>query len=286
MKIPNKAILFIFLILAGLLYSAQTPLKVKVIADYADIRSKPAVDAQVLDIAIKGEIYAVADKSGAWYKIKLSVDQSGQVSYGYLHESMVTPTEMVEGQKEAVEAPKEPEPAAQPKEVQTPVPPQEPTPPQPVQKPAAPPRNFFSGTFLKFGFGEERWIASVGNDFGIKRSFALGFELQPYYKNYSEKNLTVLEMNIFANAKLGYRYSFVSLYGGGGIGPNIYYANAEVEGESETRLDTRLAYHLLAGVALNIGSVALIFEYQMIMVQDPLLDPDPWTHFFLFGLRF
>ncbi len=269
MNVPNKAILFMLLIFAALLCSGQTPLKIKVIADYADIRSNPSVDAQVLEVALKGEIFAVMEKSGAWYKIKLSVDESGQVSSGYLHESMVAPAEMVEGQEKTAEPPKKPEPVS---------------PTLPV--PTPPLRNFFSGTFLKFGFGERRWIVSLGNDFGIKRNFALGFELQPYYKDYSEENLTVLEMNIFANAKVGYRYSFLSLFGGGGIGPNLYYTNAEIEGESESHLDTRLAYHLLAGVAFNIRSVALIFEYQAIKISDPLVDPDPWTHFFIFGLRF
>jgi len=193
---------------------------------------------------------------------------------------MAAPAETVEGQKAAAETPIKPEPVSPPKVEQPPVP------PQPLQKPEVRPRNFFAGTFLKFGFGEGRWIASIGNDFGIKSNFALGFELQPFYKDYSEQNLTVLEMNIFANAKVGYRYSFFSLFGGGGIGPNLYYANAEVEGESETRLDTRFAYHFLAGAALSVHAVALIFEFQAILLSDPLVDPDPWTYFFLFGIRF
>jgi hypothetical protein len=34
------------------------------------------------------------------------------------------------------------------------------------------------------------------------------------------------------------------------------------------------------------GPVALVFEYQMIMVSDPQSDSDKWNYFFLAGLKF
>jgi hypothetical protein len=286
MKSQKKVILLLGIFGLSLLCLAQTPLRVKVITDYADIRSQPALNAEVLNVAIKGEIYDVADKSGAWYKIKLSVDQTGQVSYGYIHESMVTPMEMTEGQREIVEEPKEPEPPAKPIEQKYPAQPKEEIQSQQPQKQTKSPQKIFSGTSLKFGFGEDRWIASLSSDFGIQRNFALGFELQPYYKKYSEIDLTVLDMNFFINAKTGLRFSFISLYGGGGLGPNLSWSVTEIEGESFSQFKTKLAYHLLAGAGLNFGSIALIFEYQMIMISNPQIAPDSWAHFFLFGLKF
>jgi hypothetical protein len=286
MKSQKKVILLLGLFGLGLLCVAQTPLRVKVITDYADIRLQPALNSEVLNVAIKGEIFAVTDKSGAWYKIKFSTDQTGQVTYGYIHESEVTPVEMTEGQKEVMEKPTEPESLAKPIEEKHPVQPKEETLSQQSQKQANPPQRVFSGTSLKFGFGEDRWIASLSTDFGIHRNFALGFELQPYYKKDSEINLTTLDMNFFINAKAGVRFSFISLYGGGGLGPNLSWSVTEIEGESFSQFKTKLAYHLLAGTGLNLGPIAFIFEYQMIKISDAQTGPNSWGHFFLVGLRF
>jgi len=281
-KVQRNTILFLSLIALGLPCFAQIPRRVKVIADYADIRSNPGLDAEVLNIASKGEIYAVADKSGPWYKIKLSVDQAGQVSYGYIHESMVTTLEISEGKKEVVGKPKEPEPPAKPREEKRPT---KARPEAQVEQKTKLPQKVISGLFLNYGFGDH-WLISLGYDFGIHRNFALGFELQPYYSKDSDLDLSVVETNVFINAKAGFRFSFISLYGGGGIGRYLSYVTTEIEGESLSQFESKLAYHVLAGTALNFGPIALFFEYQMIMVSDPAVDPDAWTHFFLIGVRF
>jgi hypothetical protein len=46
------------------------------------------------------------------------------------------------------------------------------------------------------------------------------------------------------------------------------------------------AYHGILGAAINIGRIALLFEFQPIMVSDPDVDPDTWGRFFFVGLRF
>jgi hypothetical protein len=93
-------------------------------------------------------------------------------------------------------------------------------------------------------------------------------------------------MDVFVNAKLGVKLGFLSLFGGGGIGPDLYYSTGEIEGETFSEFKTMLAQHVLAGVELDLKFVGLIFEYQMIMVSDPSVDPDSWSQFFLVGLKF
>lgn len=271
MKSQRKTVFLAAVILIGLLCHAQTPRRVKVIIDNASLRIRPSLEAEILDVTSKGTIFDVVEKAGPWYTIVFSVDQSGKAVYGYIHESMVTPLETAEGKKEVVEKP-ELHPAQLEKETY-------------AQKAATPAKRVLSGTSLKYGFGDH-WLASIGHDFGLHRNLALGFELQPYYNNYPELDLSIVEMNVFVNAKAGFRFSIFSLYGGGGIGPNLSYATTEIEGESFSQYESKLAYHVLAGTALNLNSIAIIFEYQMIMISDPVVDPDSWAYFFLIGLKF
>jgi len=287
MRNMRKYFLFLpGLLILGPICFAQVPRQVRVIVDYANIRVKPALDAEILDIAAKGTLFEVVEKSGAWYTIVFSVDQSGQTKYGYVHESIVDPV--------GEPGPK-PGPAKRPREPAAP-----PPPPMPVgeeRSPALPqglPREqtrahsndrVISGSFLKFGFGE-RWLASFGYDYGLGRNFGVGLELQPYFESYSEIDLSVFQLDVFLNAKLGFQLAFLKLYGGGGIGPNLSYALTEIEGESFSSFETKLAYHLIAGTELNLKSIGILFEFQMLQASDPNVDPDDWSYFFLVGLRF
>jgi len=286
MKIRKKFIFLIGLFISVAICSAQAPRQIKVIVDYANIRVNPALDAEILDVAAKGKLYDVAEKSGAWYTIVFSVDQSGRTTYGYIHESNVTPVG---------EPWSKPVPAEQPKE---PVPPPPPPVPLGEEKPPAPPlestraqtkvRSYdkvISGSFLKFGFGD-RWLASFGYDHGLGRNFGLGLELQPYYESHSEIDLSIIQLDVFLNAKLGFQLAFLKLYGGGGIGPDLTVASTEIEGESLSSFETKLAYHLIVGTELDLKSIGILFEFQMLQVSDPDVDPDEWAYFFLVGLRF
>jgi hypothetical protein len=274
-------VLFTAFISMGLLCSAQTPRQVRVLIDNANIRTRPELDAEVLDVAAKGTLFDVIEKAGSWFTIKMGEDETGKAVYGYIHESMVEPS--------GDTSPWPPEKLE---------PPPAPPPPAVVQEPAAPAREvtegqggtgsrdrLISGSFLKYGFGDH-WLASFGSDFGLGRHFALGLEFQPYFSNISEIDLTVVQMDIFLNLKVGFKLWLFTIYGGGGIGPELYYSSSEIEGESISNLETMLAYHAIAGVALNIGRLAIVFEYQPTLISNPDIDPDKWGQFFFIGLRY
>jgi len=262
---------------------SQTPSQIKVIIDNANVRSRPELDAEILEIAAKGALFKVIEKTGPWYTIEWGADPSGKIVYGYIHESMVEPVG---------EADPEPQPASEPPAAQPP--------PPPVQKPAEPPpsreeiqaaqlrawpkEELISGSFIKYGFGEN-WLVSFGADLGIGRHFGIGLEFQPTGSRDREAERSVIQINIFANAKLGFRLGFLTLYGGGGAGPHFLYDNTETQDESFSKFSTMLATHGVFGVALNVGKIAVVFEYQPVLVSDPDLDPDTWGHFFFIGLR-
>jgi hypothetical protein len=281
MRKSRKFFFLASLFFFSLLCFAQTAFQVKVIIDSANIRSKPELDAEILDIAAKGTLFEVIEKAGSWYTIRMGEDQAGKAVYGYIHESMVEPLGVMVPKPQPV---REPEPTPQP--------------PPPVQEPPPPPQEvretpievrsqdkLISGSFIKYGFGDH-WLASFGFDLGIGRHFGIGLELQPFYSNYPEIDLSVLQLDVFVNAKLGFKLWFFTLYGGGGIGPDFTYANTEIEGQSFSKFKTMLAYHGILGLALNIGRIAVVFEFQPIMISDPSLDPDTWGRFFFIGLRF
>jgi len=278
MRKSRKAIFLAGVIFLSLVCFAQVPRQVKVIIDDANIRSKPELDAEILDVAAKGTLLEVIEKAGPWFTIEMGTDPSGRAVYGYIHESMVEAVGSV--------APK-PQPVPEPQPAPPPPPPLQ-EPPQEVKETQAKVSShdkLISGSFIKYGFGDH-WLASFGFDLGIGRHFGIGLEFQPYYNNYSEIDLSVLQMDIFVNAKLGFKLWFFTLYGGGGLGPDLSFANTEIEGQSFSKFKTMLAYHGILGLAVNIGRIAVVFEFQPIMISDPNLDPDTWGRFFFVGLRF
>jgi hypothetical protein len=142
-----------------------------------------------------------------------------------------------------------------------------------------------SGSFIKYGFGDH-WLASFGFDVGIGRHLGLGLEIQPYYNHDTDIDLSVLQIDVFVNAKLGFNLWLFTLYGGGGLGPDLSFTIAEIEGQSSSTFKTRLAYHGILGLVLDIGGIAVVFEFQPIMVPNPNHDRDTWGQFFFVGLRF
>ena len=279
MRKSRKTVFLAGFIVLALPCFAQIPRQVKVIIDNANIRSKPELNAELLDIASKGALFEVIEKAGDWYAIKLGEDQGGSAVYGYIHVSMVEQIGVTGLKPQAV---REPEPAPPP-QVQEPAPP-----PQEIYETQAttrPREKLISGSFIKYGFGEH-WLASFGADLGLGRHFGIGLEFQPYYSRFSELDLTLLQLDIFVNAKLGFKLGLFTFYGGGGLGPDLSYANTEIGGQSSTKLEAMLARHGILGLAINIGKIGLVFEFQPIMVSDPNLDPDTWGQFFFIGLRF
>jgi len=262
---------------------SQTPSQIKVIIDNANVRSRPELDAEILEIAAKGAFFKVIEKTGPWYTIEWGADPSGKIVYGYVHESMVEPVG---------EAAPENQPPPEPPPAQPPPPPvQKPSEPPPsreeiqaAQLRAWPPEKHISGSFIKYGFGDP-WRLSFGADLGIGRHFGIGLEFQPAYTRDSEIDQSVIRIDIFANAKIGFRIGFLTLYSGGGAGPDLTYVNTESDGQSFSKFSTMLAYHGIFGVALNLGKIAVVFEYQPILVSDPDLDPDSWEHLLFVGLK-
>jgi hypothetical protein len=264
----------------GLLCIAQGVRQVKVIIDSANIRSRPEITAEILDVAAKGALLEVIEKAGPWYAIKMGEDERGRAITGYIHESMVEPSgEVTPAPRDRVEPqPVPPPPSALktsplPREVEN------------ARMKVRPNDKLISGSFLKCGFGDH-WMASFGFDFGIGRHFGIGLEFQPYFQNLSENGFSFIQMDVFANLKLGFKIWFVTFYGGGGIGSDLSYSSIETEGESLSQFKAMLATHGIAGVALNIGKIAIVFEYQPRLISNPDLDPDNWGQFFFIGLRF
>ncbi len=252
---------------------AQMPRQVKVIIDNASIRSKPELDAEILDTAAEGTVFDVIEQTGEWYAIRMGEDEAGQTVRGFIHESMVEPGE------ETLPPPPErekPPPAQKPQVV--PPPPEARTPPPPHRK-------FLAGSFLKYGFNDH-WVASFGYDYGIGRYFGLGLEFQPYVRSLSTAASTTIQMDVFVNLKLGFRIWFLTFYGGGGVGPDFQYTSAEIEGETSSQFKTRVAYHGIAGAAIHIGKIAVVFEYQPTWIREPGVSPDAQSRVFFIGLRF
>ena len=289
MRSPKVTVWIIGLTTLALVCPAQTPRQVKVIIDTASIRSLPELDAEILDIAAKGAVFEVIEKAGAWYAIRMGEDEMGRAVYGYIHESMVQPGEEILPEPPEQEKPR---PAPQPQDVPPP-------PPRPEVEPPPPPQqevdgdqarvrsreNFISGSFLKFGFNDH-WAASFGYDYGIGRYVGIGLEFQPYVENLSETSSVTIQIDIFLNLKLGFKVGFFTFYGGGGVGPDLLYSSVEVEGETSSQFKTRIAYHGIAGAAVSIGKLALVFEYQPTWIREPDISPDAQSHFFFIGLRF
>lgn len=275
----GKVFFLAVLMALGPFGSAQTPRQIKVIIDNANIRSRPELDAEILEIAVKGTLLEFVEKAGSWYTIEMGTDSSGQTVYGYIHESMVEPVGPV-----APEPQPAPEPAAVPPPHAPPVEePPVPGPTSPVKEDS--PEKLISGSYIKYGFGEH-WLLAFGADLGIGRNFGIGLEFQPSYRRHSDLDQTVLQMDVFANAKLGFSLGFLTFYGGGGVGPHFSYVSTDIDYHTISEFRTMLAYHGVAGLALRLGKIALLFEYQPLMISDPDVDPDEWGHFFLVGLKF
>ncbi len=265
-----RVILFLLFVFMSLLCSAQTTasLQVKVIIDNANVRTRPEVDSAILNIATKGTVFEVIEKAGPWYAVKMGEDSTGHSVYGYIHESMVD----ANGEVIVIsEARNEPSPA-----------------PQAVRKAPVkvrPIRKLLSGSFLNCGFGHH-WLASFGFDVGIGRHLGIGLEFQPYFRDLAALETAIIQMDTFLNLKLGFKLWILTFYGGGGIGPGFSYSSTVIDDQTHSYFRTRLTYHGLGGITIDVGRMAIVFEYQPTLIEDFDLSRETWGHFFFVGLRF
>ena len=76
----------------SLIIPQETQIKLKVVADLANIRQQPAIDSPLIHQAKKDSIIEALNKQGEWFRVIILKD-SGEATTGYVHESLVTVTE-------------------------------------------------------------------------------------------------------------------------------------------------------------------------------------------------
>ena len=270
---------------------AANDLKLRVIAEQANVHLNPNFNSATLTTAPKGALLESTHKAGDWYVVILPPDDRGYKRQGFIHMDAV---EVVEGEEEMQAAPPPPPP-----------PPVEAEPPPQY----SPPREtyyvtyekLFSGFITKFGwmyrpdaggFGQS-WIAGLNLDIGLSRNIALGIELMPAFRSYSDPDIQIIPIMGFVNLKAGFSMGdlvrplgFMTPYAGAGAGMDATYTIVDFEGETHTNFSTQMAYHIFLGLQLNLGALKLIGEYQWARVSDPNVDPNFWRHYLLFGFRF
>lgn len=271
---------------------------IKVIVGSANVRVKPDFTSQVITRLPLGTLLELTAKTGDWYQISVSPDEKGASVTGYIHQSTVQEAQATPKPVPETTAPaKAPQPVPTPREPQDTAMPAAPT----TTGPAAPGGNLFSGFFIKLGwmaspdaggFGKS-WLSSFGYDFGFRRNFAFGIELQPAYRSYPEIDLSIFPVMGFANIKAGENMGrlvpflrFLNLLGGIGIGLEASHATTHFNNQTYTNFKTNFAFHLLFGAEIDFKTFKLLMDYQMTQVSDPDVNPNFWRNYLLFGIRF
>ena len=85
-------IILLLLFFPALFFPQGTEIKLKVVADLANIRQQPAIDSPIIRQAEKNEILEALGRQGEWFRVVFLKD-SGEATTGYVHESLVTVTE-------------------------------------------------------------------------------------------------------------------------------------------------------------------------------------------------
>jgi hypothetical protein len=89
------SLLFLF---PSFFFPQDTQIKVKVVADLANIRLQPAIDSPILRQVEKNEIIEALSREGEWFRV-IFLKDSGEATTGYVHESLVA---VIEGSPEKV----------------------------------------------------------------------------------------------------------------------------------------------------------------------------------------
>lgn len=284
--------------------SGQEETLLKVVAARANVRLKPALDSPVIGQIPKGTLLEATGKFGDWYAVKLPADEDGIVVSGYLHRSTVEVAS--DSGEEPVEEAPEPPPAPR---VRTTPPARPARAAEPKEEPAEPVyrerygrAKIISGTFLKFGwqtspdaggFGNS-WLASFGFDKGLSKNLGFGLEIMPAVRSYPDIDLKMIPVLGFVNLKAGLNLGdllpvlkFLNVVGGGGLGAEAVFQSIGVDGgETVTHFKANFAYHLLGGLELELGSLRLLAEAQLVQVSDSRIEGSGMRSLLLFGLRF
>lgn len=83
---------FFLLLVPSLFFPQDTEIKLKVVADLANIRMQPAIDSPIIRQAEKNEIIEALSREGEWFRV-IFLKDSGEATTGYVHESLVIVTE-------------------------------------------------------------------------------------------------------------------------------------------------------------------------------------------------
>jgi len=84
--------IFLLLLFPALFFAQDTKIKLKVVADLANIRLQPAIDSPIVRQAEKNEQLEALDQQGEWFRV-IFLKDSGEATTGYVHESLVIVTE-------------------------------------------------------------------------------------------------------------------------------------------------------------------------------------------------
>jgi len=91
-------VISLFLLFPSLFFPQDIEIKLKVVADLANIRLQPAIDSPIVRQAEKNEIIEALDQQGEWFRV-IFLKDSGEATTGYVHESLVF---VIEGAPEKV----------------------------------------------------------------------------------------------------------------------------------------------------------------------------------------
>ena len=153
-----------------------------------------------------------------------------------------------------------------------------------------------SGTALKFGWlvspefkmFSEWWLVGISLDTSLANILAIGIEALPYYRSDSGTGFRVTTISTFGfvNGKIGLTFSKLTVFAGGGPGIHLVYTRATIDGTADSSVSSRFTYHILGGLQLNLGSLRLFAELNMIHFEVADFRTEAWDRYLLFGIRF
>jgi opacity protein-like surface antigen len=265
--------------------------KVRVSVNNANVRLQPSLTGEIVLKAGAGDEFEVLAASNGWFKIRLPETSGSKISEGFISAAVVellasskTPAERVPQPASAKSPARSPRPATAAKHV------------------GSDANRLFSGLFSKFGYRNkpagnfgDRWLLSLGKDWGINPYLAAGAEIQPYYRHFSSGDFSdsTLGANLFINAKGGVnigrfaeKLKFLTPYAGVGLGGAFAYSSSSFDAAKDSRADFHFAWHLMFGLEVVLKNLSVILEIQTIKISVAETSPDAAQHFFMLGVRF
>jgi opacity protein-like surface antigen len=283
----KNAILLIVLVVLCQINPAAEAEKLRVNVNNANVRSQPGLTGEIVLKAGKGDIFTIVGKEGDWYKILIPAESGSRDGKAYIHSALgdiISAEAITEESKrqKAIDRPAKTRKAA--------------------PAAAAGSEKLFSGFYTKFGYRTkpaggfgDRWLLSLGKDWGINPFLAAGFELQPYFRSFSDAEFSssTLGANLFGNAKGGVnigrfmeKLKFLTPYAGFGLGVAFATSSSKFGSEKVSSTDFNFAWHMMFGIEVILKGMNAILEFQILKVSFPDIDPDPTQYFWMIGIRF